>query len=208
MNVIDLFAGLEGWSKPFRERGHNVFSVDFNPTFKVDLTKNILDVKLSDFPWKPDVVLASPPCDSFSLLSNKNWDGSTPISIKSKLGLKVLQRTVTLIHELDPKYFIIENPRGKMRYMLEVQSLERRTVTYCQYGMPYMKPTDLWGGFNPSLVLRPACFKGAKCHEYVSKGMQTGVCALTSAYERSLIPYQLALEVCLFLEKDLCETSN
>ena len=203
MKVIDLFAGLEGWSKPFRERGHDVCSTDVDPRFEVDIIKNILDLKPNDFPWKPDVILASPPCEAFSLAGKRSWDGVHPTSIQSKLALKVLQKTISLIQELDPRYFIIENPRGMMRGMPEVQSFERRTITYCQYGMPYMKPTDLWGGFPPSLVLRPMCFKGAKCHEYVSGKMKTGIRGCNSAAVRSIVPYELALDVCCALEKDL-----
>lgn len=208
MKVVELFSGLGGWGSAFKERGHQVFSIDNQNKFKPSLCKNILDVSAAEIPFAPDVVLASPPCEAFSIMANGNWQGTDPISIKAKLGVKILQKTITLIHSLNPKYFIIENPRGKMRYMLEIQSLERRTITYCQYGMPYQKPTDLWGGFPPSLVLRPACFKGAKCHEYVSQGMQTGIKGCTSVEQRSLVPYELSLEVCLSLENDLCQTSN
>ena len=37
LRVLDLFAGLEGWSEPFRERDHDVISVDLDPRFDVSL---------------------------------------------------------------------------------------------------------------------------------------------------------------------------
>ncbi len=37
MKMLDLYAGLEGWSEPWREAGHEVFSVDIDPAFDVDL---------------------------------------------------------------------------------------------------------------------------------------------------------------------------
>lgn len=203
MIVVDLFSGLNGWSSAFKDRGHEIITMDFNPSFKSDINKNILDVSLSDFSKQPDVVLASPPCTAFSILTSNNWNGVEPITIKSKLGLKILQKTISLINELNPKYFIIENPRGKMRFMSEVQTFERRTITYCQYGMKWMKPTDLWGGFPPSLKLRPMCYKGARCHDYTGAGTRAGIVGSNSAKDRSLIPYELSLEVCISLEKDL-----
>ena len=209
MKVLDLFAGLGGWGMPFKDRGHEVFSIDFNPRFNVNLVKNILDVKASDIPWTPDIILASPPCEGFSLLrANINWDNDKPITIRSKMGMKILQKTLNLIEELKPKYFIIENPRAKMRATAEVQPFERRTVTYCQYGMKWMKPTDLWGGFPPSLKLKPVCFKGATCHEYVSPGCGKGIVGCHSSAERAEIPYALALEVCLATEVALSGYEN
>jgi len=30
MKVIDLFSGLNGWSQPFKDRGHETFTVDLD----------------------------------------------------------------------------------------------------------------------------------------------------------------------------------
>jgi hypothetical protein len=39
VRVLDLFAGLEGWSAPFRARDHDVISVDIDPRFDVSLDR-------------------------------------------------------------------------------------------------------------------------------------------------------------------------
>jgi hypothetical protein len=210
MNVLDLFAGLEGWSTPFRERGHRVFSTDFDPQFKVDLVKNILDITPDDIPFRPDIILASPPCEAFSVMNiGKNWTGPDadpphqPKTDRAKLGLQILERTVWLIQWLRPSYFIIENPRAKMRKMPVMQQFDRRTVTYCQYGMRWQKPTDLWGGFPPSLILREMCQRGAPCHEAAPRGSSTGIQGKHSAEQRAVVPHQLSEQICIAAEADL-----
>jgi hypothetical protein len=205
MRVIDFFAGLEGWSSGFRERGHEVFSTDYDSKFEVDLVKNVLDIKPSDFPWQPDIILASPPCETFSMMTvGRNWTmDNQPKTVKAALAQKILEKTISLIDELQPKFFIIENPRAKMRKMPQMQRFEVRTVTYCQYGMKYMKPTDLWGGFPPSLVLKPMCKNGMPCHISAPRGSRTGIQGTMSPEERALVPKELSLAVCLAAEADL-----
>ena len=209
LKVIDLFCGLGGWSAAFKDRGHDVLTLDKEKRFSPDICRNILDVKASDFPFKPDIILASPPCEGFSRLRYAfNWrynevGDPIPISVKSKLGIKLLQKTVTLIAELQPRYFVIENPVGKMRHMPEVRNFERRTVTYCRYGSDAQKPTDLWGGFPPGLVLRPACQAGASCHTSAAGDRKGAVVTANDAAARSLVPYALSEEVCLAAEAEI-----
>jgi hypothetical protein len=169
------------------------------------LVKNILDIKPSDFPWQPDIILASPPCETFSMMTvGRNWTiDNQPKTVKAALAQKILEKTISLIEELQPKFFIIENPRAKMRKMPQMQRFEVRTVTYCQYGLRYMKPTDLWGGFPPSLVLKPICKNGAPCHISAPRGSRTGIQGTMSAAERALVPKELSLAVCIAAEADL-----
>jgi hypothetical protein len=47
MKVLDLFAGLKGWSGPAEERGHECFSVELLPKFPgISLYKDILSLSL------------------------------------------------------------------------------------------------------------------------------------------------------------------
>lgn len=166
MNVLDLFAGLRGWSTVAEQRGHDVVSIDLDPRFDVTHHLDLLDVDgtigaLGD--WRPDLVLASPPCESFSVMTiGRNWTRDErgiprPKTPKAELALALVAATLELIERLDPSFWIIENPRAMLRKQELVNHHERRTVTYCQFGEAYMKPTDLWGGFPPSLVLPPVC---------------------------------------------------
>lgn len=228
MKVLDLFAGLKGWSEPFEARGHEVFSIDLDERFDVDLHADIEDVGVRDIPWRPDIILASPPCEAFSVMTiGRNWTMShEPKTDKAKLAIRLVKATRRLIDQLEPDYFVIENPRAKLRKLPMLADLERRTVTYCQYGEPFMKPTDLWGGFPPSLELRPICKPRAECHKSAARGSTTGVQGtartkfrggmiedMSRLYSkdprrielsalRAKIPEQLALAVCEAAERD------
>lgn len=224
MNVVDLFAGLGGWSAPFIERGHHVISVDWDERFDVSIRADITTLTADDIfdlieqnGAEPGigVVLASPPCEGFTVMNiGKNWtrpDDDPPNAPKTERAwqaLKLVQATRRLIRDLDPRYFVIENPRGKLRRLPVVGDLERRTVTYCQYGETNQKPTDLWGGFPPSLDFRPICSRGAPCHVAAPRGSRTagsvqGVQGKDADAIRAKIPYELALSVCLAAERDL-----
>jgi len=189
LRVLDLFAGLEGWSEPFRERDHDVISVDLDPRFDVSLCMDVRDLEPDDLPWTPDVVLASPPCEGFSVMTlGRSWTNphpgtryphlratTEPKTETARLGVELAERTAYLISVLAPRYFVIENPRAKLRKLPVFAEFERRTVTYCQYGEPFQKPTDLWGGFPPSLVLRPPCKPLSPCHVSAPAGSRTGI---------------------------------
>lgn len=152
----------------------------------------------------PDVILASPPCEGFSVLNiGKNWTHDhRPKTARAREAIFLVKRTLRLISDLNPRFFVMENPRAKLRKMPEVQNLERRTVTYCQYGETRMKPTDLWGGFPPSLMLRPPCKNGAPCHVRAPRGSQTGTQGMKGPIAAK-VPYALSEAVCLAAEKDL-----
>lgn len=168
MKIVDLFAGLEGWSASARDR-HTVVSTDVEPSFETDVTADVLEPDLADrllerLGGPPDLVLASPPCETFSVLRiGQNWTGPDdypphqPKTDAARVALRLVERTRELIDELEPTFFVIENPRAKLRVLPVLADLERREVTYCRLGEPFMKPTDLWGGFPPSLVLPPPC---------------------------------------------------
>jgi hypothetical protein len=227
MRVLDLFAGTKGWSSAFEERGHDVVSVELEPDFPgITITGDVRDLRVSDLPWRPDIILASPPCTSFSMMTvGRNWthDGQ-PRTPKAELGRDLVLATVRLIAELAPAYYLVENPRARLRSLGFLDRYERRTIWQCRYGRPYAKPTDLWGGFPPSLTLRPSCQNGNKDHVAAPRGSTTGVqggkthswYTLPEAFgaqfwspERkaasravAAIPYELSLEVCLAAERD------
>jgi len=214
MRVLDLFAGLKGWSEPFAERGHTVCTVELLEKFKPTICGDILSVTASQIEealgGKPDIILASPPCTTFSMMTvGRNWTHDhQPRNEKAALALKLVEKTRALIDELSPRWFVIENPRAKLRKMPVMQDLGRGTTWYCMYGEKRAKPTDLFGVFPPSLVLRPMCKNGAKNpdgtphHSPAPRGSYTGTQGMDSA-ESAKIPRELALDFCLAAEKDL-----
>jgi hypothetical protein len=196
VRVLDLFAGLRGWSDPFAERGHEVWSIDLDPRFDVSSHADILTLTAADLPWQPDIILASPPCESFSVLTiGRNWaPGRVPKTDAARLAIALVEATRRIIEETRPAYFVIENPRAMLRTLPPLAWMERRTVSYCRYGLPFRKPTDLWGGFPPSLWLEPVCKttrghletdergltwtitrEGERCHLSAPRGSRTGI---------------------------------
>ena len=182
VKVLDLFAGLRGWADPWAARGHETFTVDLDPAFDVDSHTDIFELRAADLPWRPDVILASPPCERFSVLQiGRNWTGPDdfpphqPKTEEAKLALALVEATRRLIAECAPAFFVIENPRAKLRKLAVVADFDRVTVAYCQYGEPFQKPTDLWGGFPPSWHPRPMCKPKSGCHVSAPRGSKTGI---------------------------------
>lgn len=205
MRVLDLFAGMRGWSAPFATHGHEVWTLDIDPKFDVDSHMDILTLTVADLPWRPDIILASPPCEGFSVMNiGKNWThAGVPKTVTAQHGLQMVRATLDLILELKPPFWVVENPRDKLRVLPVMDALERRTVTYCHYGEKRMKPTDLWGGFPPSLVLEQPCKNGDPCHVRAPRGSRTGTQGYGTYAEKSLIPYPLADAVRIAAETDL-----
>lgn len=211
MRVLDLFSGLGGASAAFRDRGHEVVTSDIDPRFNCTVTGDILDPETTarlyaiahyDFIW------ASPPCEAFSVAAiGHHWGGGFRAykakTQQAEMSRAIVRKTTRIITNWRPAAWIIENPRGVLRKLPEMYGFERRTVTYCQYGERYMKPTDLWGGFPPTLELKPMCSNGDSCHERAPRGSRSGVQGIVGAAERAVVPYELSEAVCIAVERFL-----
>jgi hypothetical protein len=197
MKVLELFAGTRSVGKAFEERGHDVYSVEWDKHFPdIDLYADIGGLTAKDILekfGKPDVIWASPDCTSYSIAAishhrKKEENGNlAPVSDYAKFCDNVNQNVLRLIQELNPKYWFIENPRGGMRKMDFMRGLPRYTITYCQYGDTRMKPTDIWTN-HPNPQFKPPCHNGDLCHVPAPRGARTGTQGLRGSVERSRIP--------------------
>ncbi len=196
MKVLELFAGTKSFSSVAKQKGHQIFTSDIDPSFNTDLTIDILDFDVNKLTFKPDVIWASPPCESFSVASiGKHWNlDNTPKTKQAEESLEVVKKTIKVIEQLKPKYWFIENPRGKLRKMPFMQDFKRFTVTYCQYGDTRMKPTDIWTNYtdwNP----KDMCKNGMPCHVAAPRGSRTGTQGIKTYKDRSRVPSQLCEEI-------------
>lgn len=212
MKVLELFCGTKSISNAFEERGHEVYTVDwdkqFDPTLRTDIgTLTVQDIiKLCG--GVPDVIWASFDCTSYSIAAishHRIREESGNLAPKSDYAKKcdeVNKHVLDLIAKLQqmkPLIYFIENPRGGLRKMDFMQGLPRYGVTYCQYGDKRMKPTDIWTN-HKSPNFKPMCKNGDTCHEAAPRGSRTGTQGLNGAKERSRIPKLLCEHIV-----DICE---
>lgn len=195
---IELFSGSKHISNHAAQEGFEVISIDNNPKLNPTICKNIQSVNRKSLPGSVAVVWASIPCTTFSILSiPKQWDKisigyrnyyyvpKTPAAIEA---LRIVNKTLKLIAEINPIYYFIENPRGALRHFPQMKLVPyRKTVSYADYGFDYYKPTDIFTNcesFNPKQLTWA-----------VGKEFDRSVEDLPNAYERSLIPQPLIEEI-------------
>lgn len=212
MKVLELFAGKRSIGKAFENRGHEVFSVEWDKQLPdidwyIDIGKITAADILEKF-GKPDIIWASPDCTTYSVAAiskhrKREEDGNlTPVSEYAKFCDGVNLNVIRLIEELNPTYYFIENPRGGMRKMNFMQTLPRYTVTYCQYGDTRMKPTDLWTN-HPDPSFKPMCKNGATCHTPAPRGSRSGTQGIKNKADRSIIPNELCDHIVTICEKSI-----
>jgi len=210
LNILDVFAGTGSSTQAFVDRGHNVLTVELDPSHNPDVVADVTKLTASwllehyeafDFVW------ASPPCTSFSVASiGHHWEGDAhnkrPKTQAAVEAQETVRATLALIRELSPRLgFLMENPRGILRKLDVVTGYRRQTVTYCQYGEFRMKPTDLWGGIGrDGWIPSRSCRNGDSCHESAPRGARTGTQSIVGAKDRSRVPYRLSTEVALKVE--------
>ena len=211
MKILELFAGSRSIGKEAEKQGHKVFSIDWEEYENIDLSIDIGDLKISDVPFVPDMIWASPDCTTYSIAAistHRNKEDRRGKTDYAKKCDVVNQHWLALIKEwliINPNLiYYIENPRGGLRKMPWMQEYKRHTIWYCQYGDSRAKPTDIWTN-NKEWIPRPMCHNKKKdkygnvidhCHhETAPRGSRTGTQGKKNAHERSKIPQELCEEV-------------
>jgi len=213
---LDMFSGLggrrdvdHGFSSAFQaSEKWEVITVDIKPVFEPDICADVLTLGPADLldelgTYDVLVVLAGHPCTLFSTAGNHDeWDMDCrePIGERAQRHVTLLFHTVGLIRALAPKFWYLENPkRSRARWFI---GPPEATVTYCQYGMDYQKPTGLWGDHAPGMTYR-SCPRGAGCH--AGNTEDDGTSAVQSmpsdTGQRSLFPRKLSEEILAAVEK-------
>ena len=71
MKVLDLFCGTKSIAKAFEEKGHEVYTVDWDARFSPSLVADIGTLTAQDIiklcGGVPDVIWASPDCTTYSV---------------------------------------------------------------------------------------------------------------------------------------------
>jgi len=196
---IDLFCGYGGWARGFLDAGYRVIGFDNELKCAKRYTGEFVlaDVRTLDGTRfrGARVIVASPPCQGFSVARiGVNWTqppDNRPKTEKAVQAVELVKETLRIIHEAEPESWFIENPVGKLRSLGIVPGVHK-TITQCQYGGKWRKPTDLWGTFDFGTYLKEPCHNGDPCHEEAKRGAKTGVQGVRDPNERAFIPYGLA----------------
>jgi len=123
----------------------------------------------------------------------------TPHLVKEEreIHVSILDKTLEIINHYQPKYYFIENPVGYMKYYLKDKVDNINVCTYCQYGFPYRKPTNIFSNIEMELKY---CKIGSICHSnnLYNRGKKiknSNKSIATSYYDRSKIPHKLCVDV-------------
>jgi len=155
-HFLDLYSGLGGASEAFVNDLDNwhVLRIDNNPLLCDVPNTVIMDVndftpipahRLYPFTIPPiDCIWASPPCTEFSggFASPKSIASRTVGLDNYEPDMSLLESALEIIQIVKPKFWIIENVIGSIRYFREYLGEPRQIIG------PYV----LWGNFPQILV--------------------------------------------------------
>jgi len=193
LKVYDFFSGLGGFSQAFLDRGHTVVRYDNDKKFAEvphTIIKDIWNLTERDLS-NPKIILASPPCNHFSVAAvYHHWPKGIPTK-ETLEQVELVKHTIKIIKEANPKYWILENPRGMLRNVI---GKPQKTIPMCAYGKEAYKPTDLWGVFPPIDWKMPMKWEKAP------RGSKLGVQGYNDPAVTAMIPYDFSLAVCLAVE--------
>jgi len=144
MRVLDLFSGFGGWSEAFLNSGHEVLRIENNPLLKdvkrthlicvKEFRDELLNAKERGEPLMDiDVIMASPPCLEFSNAFNapkSKWLRENPFANVDDYepNLELLEITLEIIDIIKPKYWVIENVVGSIRYFKPKLGIPRQII--------------------------------------------------------------------------------
>jgi len=163
LRILSLYDISGVWSQPYAEAGYVVHRVDLSAG---------MDVRLLKAPTVPiHGILAAPPCTVFANSGNR-WPRSDEEIME---GLSMVDAVVRLVWACKPKWWVIENPAGKLKHFLGEPRLR---FDPCDYGDPYTKKTCLWGKFTVPARQPVEPTEGSKMHKLSS----------SAQYERAVTP--------------------
>ena len=117
-------------------------------------------------------IWASPPCTQYSMAKAAPFSQDNPHSPRDyHTADSMVLAALEAIRYLQPHFWYIENPRGGLwrRPFMTLWNEYRLLTSYCKYGTPYRKHTDIWTNASTShgkpLVL-PPCSLEHPCDNY------------------------------------------
>lgn len=150
------------WPLPYTEAGYEVIRVELSDGQDVRL------LRVDDLPRIHGVV-AAPPCTAFAGSGARWWQEKGDAGLLE--GLSVVDACVRLIAAVQPEWWCLENPVGRLIHFLEPW---RMIFDPYEFGDPYTKRTCLWGDFNTDLVRTPVAPESRNRIHHMSPGPERG----------------------------------
>jgi len=147
-------------------------------------------VELDKYP-KPDIIFASPPCETWCFVSvgnKRHYTSEHGINLywknkwtafnftgrhieRLKNGISTLETTFKIIERYKPEYWFVENGTRSLAfaYLNEVLGLDgyKNLTNYYSYGFDYLKPTTIYSNILLRLKNNSPNVKLAKLETYV-----------------------------------------
>ena len=227
MKLLELFAGSRSFSNVAEKHSIETYSTDIKDFGDINQVCNIFDfdykqfkpniiwasppcekwslacgVKGGNIYWESvrenGKIVGIKPRENFDVKTRYSiLNNPEKVKIQRELHVDILEKTLEIINHYNPRYYFIENPFGYMKYYLEGRVDYINLCTYCQYGFPYRKPTNIFS--NIKLDLK-TCKIGQGCHSnnLYTRGKQNKISEksiVNNYYDRSKVPEELCEEI-------------
>jgi DNA (cytosine-5)-methyltransferase 1 len=152
VRVLDLFCGAGGFSYGFTSLSNGMhLAIDNDPNPLLTFSSNFQDAQIlqqdigmlhtTDIEHRmgssPDVIIASPPCEEFSL-ANPRSNASAAERIYGQGTARLLLDTIRIIGDLSPDVFVIENVAALLKAggrEIVLKEFERVGIDNVQFNM-------------------------------------------------------------------------
>lgn len=194
MRVLDLCSGTGSATQAFKDRGHEVETLDIigNHTYVMDVRDFVISKKY-------DFIHASPPCTCFSVGSiGTHWKNGVP----DKDALESMEILRACLDICKTSLYTLENPDAMIKRVPFMLNEPHTILTYCQYGDTAQKRTILYNNIG---FVGKRCKNGDTCHVSAPRGSKTpgSTQGKKDINERYKVPYGLSLAICKTIEATL-----
>ena len=160
--ILSIFDYTGQWCEPYRQAGYEVIQLDIQ--HGQCIFDNIVPgaIDLHHQGCKIHGLLAAVPCTEFANSGARWWASKvgmpahypgTNVAFEDRLeeATFMVLATLFIVELLQPEWWVIENPRGRVRKLVPEIGSPGLVFQPWWYGDPYTKETFLYGHFNVEL---------------------------------------------------------
>lgn len=161
--IISIYDESEVWAGFYKRAGYPVICWDKQIEGDILEGFTTLCLHIESTGLNPYGFIFQPPCTDFASSGARWWAskdqqavGIEPFVNTTELSVFLVLICFHLIEQYNPKFWVLENPVGRIERLIpELKPYRRMVFNPCDYGDPYTKKTVLWGNFNTALTTTP-----------------------------------------------------